>query len=196
VEIVRFIISAACGIVLFVFIQRMRGGIKRTGISRPQPRVSMSILNKFGTEEARLRRRGAIVEDEEKKLQRWQSQYPNDSLKMVICIRNDIEMKKGKMCAQAAHGAVGVTLNLLTDEDLAPLFYEWSEQAQAKIVLRVDSEDELMKVQTDAESKGLPTYLVVDAGRTQIAPNTKTVVAIGPGPTTLIDQITGQLKLM
>jgi peptidyl-tRNA hydrolase len=37
--------------------------------------------------------------------------------------------------------------------------------------------------------------LVLDAGRTQVAAGSKTVLAVGPAPKTKIDTITGNLKL-
>ena len=37
--------------------------------------------------------------------------------------------------------------------------------------------------------------LVRDAGRTQVAAGTATVLAVGPGNAALIDQLTGHLKL-
>ena len=40
------------------------------------------------------------------------------------------------------------------------------------------------------------TYIVHDAGRTQIAAGSQTVLAIGPAPKSEIDQITGHLPLM
>ena len=36
----------------------------------------------------------------------------------------------------------------------------------------------------------------VDAGRTQIAPESKTVLSIGPAPLKAIDEISGHLKLL
>ena len=57
----------------------------------------------------------------------------------------------------------------------------WETFGQAKIVLKVDTEQELVALYEKAKSSNLPCYLVVDAGRTQIAPNSKTVVGIGPG---------------
>lgn len=38
-----------------------------------------------------------------------------------------------------------------------------------------------LKASSDASRLGLNTYIVRDAGRTQIAPGTKTVVCVGPG---------------
>ncbi len=47
-----------------------------------------------------------------------------------------------------------------------------------------------------ALSSGLPAYIVHDAGRTQIAAGSQTVLAIGPGPKSHIDRITGGLSLL
>jgi peptidyl-tRNA hydrolase len=38
-------------------------------------------------------------------------------------------------------------------------------------------------------------HVVMDAGRTQIASGTRTVLAVGPGPVPLVDKLTGHLKL-
>ncbi len=47
-----------------------------------------------------------------------------------------------------------------------------------------------------ATALGLNTYIVHDAGRTQIPAGSQTVLAIGPAPKSLIDQVTGHLKLL
>ncbi len=39
-----------------------------------------------------------------------------------------------------------------------------------------------LSIAGDAVNAGIFTYLVVDAGRTQIAPGSRTVLAIGPAP--------------
>ena len=44
--------------------------------------------------------------------------------------------------------------------------------------------------------RGLPSYLVRDAGRTQIPAGTTTVLGIGPGPVDMIDQITGKFGVL
>ena len=72
----------------------------------------------------------------------------------------------------------------------------WDRNGAMKIAVRVQDEDELLLLEAQARSLSLPAYLVVDAGHTQIAPNTNTVLAIGPAPHSVLDAITGQLKLL
>lgn len=47
-----------------------------------------------------------------------------------------------------------------------------------------------------AERLHIPNYIVVDAGRTQIAAGSETVLALGPGNVSEINQVTGSLKLL
>ena len=42
----------------------------------------------------------------------------------------------------------------------------------------------------------MPSYIVHDAGRTQIAAGSQTVLAIGPAPKGDIDKLTGHLSLL
>ena len=48
----------------------------------------------------------------------------------------------------------------------------------------------------DAKDLGLKTALITDAGRTCIAPGTKTCVGIGPDDEDKIDSLTGNLKMV
>lgn len=59
----------------------------------------------------------------------------------------------------------------------------------------MDSEDALMQVVKQAKATGVLASVIRDAGHTQVAPGSKTVCAVGPGPAPLIDQVTGHLKL-
>lgn len=52
-----------------------------------------------------------------------------------------------------------------------------------------------LKIQKIARKMGLVACSIQDAGRTQISAGSRTVLAIGPGPKNLIDEITGSLKL-
>ena len=50
-------------------------------------------------------------------------------------------------------------------------------------------------IEEKAEHYRIPTESIRDAGHTQLAPGTTTVLAVGPGPSKRIDEITGHLKL-
>jgi peptidyl-tRNA hydrolase len=51
-------------------------------------------------------------------------------------------------------------------------------------------------LQAQAMSLGLCARIIHDAGRTQIASGSATVLGIGPAPKSMVDQITGGLKLL
>ena len=53
-----------------------------------------------------------------------------------------------------------------------------------------------MELTQRAEQLGLPHYLVVDAGRTQIPRGSRTVLGVGPAPDAMVDQVTKGLKLL
>jgi PTH2 family peptidyl-tRNA hydrolase len=72
---------------------------------------------------------------------------------------------------------------------------QWQACGQAKVVLKVETEKELLGLARVARSHGLITSLVSDAGHTQVAPGSKTVLGIGPGPISLVDTVSGHLKL-
>ncbi|GFQ78418.1 peptidyl-tRNA hydrolase 2, mitochondrial, partial [Trichonephila clavata] len=72
----------------------------------------------------------------------------------------------------------------------------WLNTGQRKVVVKAESEQELMELTTKARRAGLIVSLVCDAGRTQIPSGSRTVLGVGPGQEQLIDKITGHLKLL
>lgn len=114
--------------------------------------------------------------------------------KLVVAVRTDISMGKGKLAAQVAHAAVSASRD--TERKMPEWFKRWWAEGQAKIVVKARSESELNSLRRKAEELGLPTVLIVDRGLTQIAPDTVTCLGIGPGPSELVDRITGDLKLL
>jgi peptidyl-tRNA hydrolase, PTH2 family len=114
--------------------------------------------------------------------------------KVVLIVNQDLKMGKGKVAAQCGHAVLGVYKAAVNSCPVSLRMWELS--GQAKIALKVDSEREMLSLMTLASKAGLNCYLVRDAGRTQIAAGSKTVLAIGPSPTAEIDRITGHLKLL
>jgi PTH2 family peptidyl-tRNA hydrolase len=72
----------------------------------------------------------------------------------------------------------------------------WERLGQAKIAVKVDNDEHMHTIERVAQSEGLVTCIIRDAGHTQIAPGSKTVLAIGPAPDHVLKAITGKLKLL
>ncbi|MGC9104895.1 MAG: peptidyl-tRNA hydrolase Pth2 [Thermoprotei archaeon] len=117
---------------------------------------------------------------------------------MVIAVRADLDMGKGKVAAQVAHAAVSLVLKVLesNNREWRSWLESWLEQGQPKIVVKVSGLEELMKRKSIADSLGLPTEVIADAGKTQLEPGTITCLGIGPAPAELVDKVTGDLKLL
>ncbi len=111
--------------------------------------------------------------------------------KQVILIRNDLKLPKGKMSAQAAHASVEAVLR--SNKEVVNV---WRDQGMKKVVLKVETEKELLLYFQSAKENDLVTALITDAGRTIVEPGTKTCIAIGPDDEDKIDQITGNLKMI
>lgn len=124
-------------------------------------------------------------------------------------------VRKGKLCAQAAHASMavfferalaytehadpdpdvvtGLTLQIGVDK---PMLL-WAVGTFAKVVVYVDTEEELLAVYESAQEKGLPCSLIEDSGRTEFnGVTTPTAVAVGPSYVDLVDEVTGHLPLL
>ncbi len=112
-------------------------------------------------------------------------------MKQVILIRQDLKLPKGKACAQVAHASVEAVLK--ADSQVVKT---WRSEGMAKIVLKVKDEKELIQYFQNAKDEGLAVSLITDAGRTVVAPGTKTCAGIGPAEDDQIDSITDELKLL
>ncbi|MDD2410866.1 MAG: peptidyl-tRNA hydrolase Pth2 [Candidatus Methanomethylophilaceae archaeon] len=117
-----------------------------------------------------------------------------DDRKLVVLVRNDLKMTKGKIAAQVAHAAVNCAF--ASKKKDAVNFNAWYDSGQAKVVLRVDSERELFEFKAVAEALGITCSLITDAGRTQIEPGSITCLGIGPEKVSVLDKITGDLKML
>lgn len=115
-------------------------------------------------------------------------------MKQAIVVRVDLKMGKGKLAAQVAHASLAAAE---ASQQRKPGWYGgWKDGGQAKIVLKVESEDALNELFRKARSAGIPASLIQDRGLTQIEPGTVTCLGIGPGPDAEVDAITGKLKLL
>lgn len=135
--------------------------------------------------------------------------------KMMIVMRRDLKMRKGKIAAQAGHASVDAILAALyreermgdfimtsegmalkaTDKPATPLS-DWFISGSAKICVYVDSEEELMAIAKKAEERGIIASVITDAGMTEFhGVPTKTCLALEPLASEVADEITGELPL-
>ncbi|SCX20055.1 peptidyl-tRNA hydrolase, PTH2 family [Mycolicibacterium fluoranthenivorans] len=115
------------------------------------------------------------------------------TVKQLIVMRTDLNMRKGKMVAQGAHAAVAAVVENLDD----PRVVEWMNSHFTKICVGVGSADELSEVMARARAAGLITRGIVDSGRTEFGGvPTPTCAAIGPDTAERLDPVTGGLRLL
>ncbi|XP_022868189.1 peptidyl-tRNA hydrolase 2, mitochondrial isoform X2 [Olea europaea var. sylvestris] len=127
-------------------------------------------------------------------LPRIVSSNTDEELKMVLVVRQDLKMGAGKIASQCAHAATGLYSELMQSH--RSLLRQWELCGQAKIVVTCKNQQEMNKLKDAAEDISLPTFVVADAGRTQISAGSKTVLAIGPGNKSIVDSVTGKLRLL
>ncbi|XP_047511475.1 peptidyl-tRNA hydrolase 2, mitochondrial-like [Pieris napi] len=118
----------------------------------------------------------------------------NSEYKLILVVRTDLGMSKGKIAAQCGHAAVGAYEKALKRDPEG--LKSWQMTGQAKVAVKTDSVDEIKQIADNAKKMGIITSMIRDAGRTQIAPNSITVLGIGPAPKNVVDKVTGHLKLL
>lgn len=144
--------------------------------------------------------------------------------KQIIVVRKDLNMRKGKIAAQAAHASMAVLLNagkyntaadegqvyaeqfalmLLPESNKTPrhqdlpAMREWLHGAFTKVCVYVNSEAELLEVVNAAKTAGLYNALITDSGLTEFnGVPTNTCAAIGPAFAERIDVVTRHLPLL
>ncbi len=116
-----------------------------------------------------------------------------EDMKLVIVMRRDLGMGKGKIAAQACHAAVECALN--AEKRNPELLAGWEYSGKKVILLKTEGTEGLLRVLKAARDRGVFAAMMVDAGLTQIEPLTPTCVGLGPDLDGVIDEITGDLSL-
>ena len=99
----------------------------------------------------------------------------------------------GKIAAQCGHATLACYKSSLKGN---PALKSWERLGQAKIAVQIKSEEEMMELMATARALGVVAEVIADAGRTQIASGSHTVLGVGPAPRSIVDLITGHLKLL
>ncbi|KAL0940964.1 peptidyl-trna hydrolase 2 [Colletotrichum truncatum] len=126
----------------------------------------------------------------------------NEECKLVLVVRTDLGMTKGKMAAQASHATLACYKSLSNaaardpSSPAAKILSRWERLGQAKIAVQIKNQEEMLELMGKARSLGITAEVIADAGRTQIEAGSLTVLGVGPAPRSLVDQVTSHLKLL
>ena len=138
--------------------------------------------------------------------------------KIVVVVRKDLSMTKGKIVAQANHAITGILLkemnggksliesppkiegdsyDLTLSVKVGSSLDDWLRGMFKKITVYCDSEEELLEIYESAKQDvSLTSILITDSGLTHFhGEKTHTCVGIGFNEES-IDKITGHLKLL
>lgn len=95
-----------------------------------------------------------------------------------IVANRGLGMSPGKLAAQVAHAAVkGYQLTVrLFGVDSGKRINEWDKSGHTKIVLMARDTEHLTAFREFAKSRGYESWLVIDEGRTEVAPHSPTAL--------------------
>lgn len=135
-------------------------------------------------------------------------------IKQIIIMRKDLNMRKGKIAAQAGHACLAAVAKaakekmesisydsktgkcIVLGHNSYSILQDWFDNSYTKICLYVNSEEELLEIDRQIREAGCVTALIRDNGTTEFnGVPTLTCLAVEPLPANLIDPITGHLPL-
>lgn len=133
-----------------------------------------------------------------------------EDIKQMIVMRKDLNMRKGKIAAQASHASLSAVIKTSLKEGIDfeldennciamrgnSYLANWLKDSFKKVCVYVNSEEELLDIYDQGLENGFIVSLVRDSGLTEFhnVP-TCTCLAFEPLPANLIDKITGNLPL-
>lgn len=112
------------------------------------------------------------------------------SIKMYFVVNADLGMGRGKVAGQVGHAAAAWTRRLERVPTAA--YKKWLAHHEPKIVVKANTR----LMQEFCDTFPLQTIPIHDLGRTQIAPNSLTVVAFAPAPSSQLPPQLKTLKLL
>src|SRR3989344_1043467 len=118
--------------------------------------------------------------------------------KQAIVIRIDLGMSKGKTAAQAAHASLEAVMKTISTDKIRKedIFESWRKEGMKKVVLKVDSEQAILRLKDLCVRNGIRHALIKDAGLTEIPAGSITALGIGPDKEEKINKITKDLNAL
>ena len=138
-------------------------------------------------------------------------------VKQVIVIRRDLNMRKGKIGAMCGHASMAFVSKQIRDSNygkdgwyamidstthcinvaISDIQLKWMKESFAKIVVYVNSEQELLDLIAKGKEAGIVVHEIIDNGATEFhGVPTLTCAAFGPDKSDKLDLVTGGLPLL
>jgi len=95
----------------------------------------------------------------------------------ILFVRKDLKMRIGKIAAQCGHASLGLFLKV--SKHMPDIAESWKINFPHSIYY-IDNEEEMIQKEEMSREIDLHTVTIHDAGRTQIAAGSVTVLAVGP----------------
>ena len=112
-------------------------------------------------------------------------------LVIYLLVRHDLKMSSGKIGAQCGHAVQSLVLQCPK-----PIMQLYKKAESTKICLKIKNLSEMEEIERWCQENKILHHKVIDAGRTELAPNTETVLGIGPIRREKIKEITKHLRLL
>ena len=131
----------------------------------------------------------------------------SSALKAIFVVNRGLKLSPGKIAAQVAHAALALARRNEAPSGVGPqqlaLYRQWSQEQEKMVVVTTNSHQaettavhEMDDLLQKAHALQIPTVEIQDAGRTEVRCGTRTVIGFGPGPAHIIDQVSGDLRLL
>lgn len=136
-----------------------------------------------------------------------------DPIVMYLIVREELGMSIGKTAAQCAHAAQMLLLDYIalnkaldwisiaygnesekSKMERVSIFQRWLDSSFRKVVLKADNK-EWLKIQ-EVFVEGVMRVTVVDAGLTEVNPNTETVIGLWPMKKSEVPKIIKRLQVL
>ncbi|KAJ2779639.1 hypothetical protein H4R18_003901 [Coemansia javaensis] len=111
-----------------------------------------------------------------------------EGTKLVLVVRTDLAMGGAEVAAQCAQATLECYRQA---QQAAPgVLGVWGHEGQAKVTVKCRGEDEIARLEVRAREAGLVAHLSASSSG-----SARTVLGVGPGPISVINSVTGSLKL-
>ena len=114
---------------------------------------------------------------------------------IYIIVRSDLNMSKGKIASQCCHAVQELILSCHGGKGKKTL-RKYIDSGSSKIILKVNGLNELNFIKEECNYKNIKYQTIIDIGKTEVLPDTMTVLGIGPIDKSIVPKCIRGLSLL